>query len=329
MKTTLEHSEGNIYIETTTNLKKQIRVELGSKDSFMPVSSWETAYPLGLIEKILEAKGPKYLCDEIMREESPEYVQYSFRHEILGYVDRVQLKNKRILDFACGGGASTCVLAKMFPDSSIVGVELQSKLLEIASLRQTHYRLTNIEYYLSPNANQLPLDIGTFDFIILSAVYEHLLPSERVSLLPNIWHLLETNGILFICQTPFRYFPIEMHTTNLPLINYFPDSVACWCANSMSRRKVKLTWQTWLRRGIRGTTVRQIIESINDKVDPILMTPTRQGIKSRGDLWFKAVTGRNPSRLRILVIYLIRLLNFVPNVDFLPELSLAIRKVSK
>ena len=39
-----------------------------------------------------------------------------------------------------------------------------------------------------------------------------------------IWAHLKSGGVLFLNQTPHRYFPVEHHTTNLPMINYFPDT---------------------------------------------------------------------------------------------------------
>ena len=82
----------------------------------------------------------------------------------------------------------------------------------------------------------LPADIGQFDYIILSAVYEHLLPSERPALLTLLWSHLRPGGVIFLAQTPYRWFPVELHTTGLPLINYLPDRLALACARRFSKR---------------------------------------------------------------------------------------------
>ena len=115
--------------------------------------------------------------------------------------------------------------------SEIVGIELQGKLLELAMLRRDHYGYSNVEFFQSPDSCNLHENLGNFDYIVLSAVLEHMLPNERKILIPKLWQLLALGGILFIDQTPFRYFPIEVHTTHLPLINYFPSKLACFCAN--------------------------------------------------------------------------------------------------
>jgi hypothetical protein len=83
-----------------------------------------------------------------------------------------------------------------------------------------------VRFLVSPDANSLPPEIGTFDFVMLSAVYEHLLPEERRRVMPWIWSKLKPGGTLFINQTPYRYFPYEHHTTGLWFINYLPDKLS-------------------------------------------------------------------------------------------------------
>ena len=113
----------------------------------------------------------------------------------------------------------------------------------------------------------MPDGIGNFDFVILSAVYEHLLPTERNMIVPLIYSLIKPEGILFSNQTPFRYFFIETHTTSLPFINYLPDRLTHFIARSFCNRVNKNeTWETLLRRGIRGGTVKEIKSIIKRKL---------------------------------------------------------------
>lgn len=86
------------------------------------VTTWTTAYPLALVREIHEVKGP-YVCDEIMREEDPRYVEHSLRREVFGYLDPSAFEGKRILDFGCGSGASALVLRRLVRSCEIVGVE--------------------------------------------------------------------------------------------------------------------------------------------------------------------------------------------------------------
>jgi SAM-dependent methyltransferase len=189
----------------------------------------------------------------------------------------------------------------------------------------------------------LPEKMGKFDFIVLYAVYEHLLPNDRKKLLQELWKMLEPGGLLFITETPYRYYPIEFHTTGLPLINYLPDRMAF----AIARRYCKKVWsdESWkhlLWRGIRGATEHEILRTIPKKCGkPVLLLPTRLGCKDRIDLWYvppetgSRVTGSIVDFQHARRIYMSRLLRHMlklflktTGVAFLQSITLAIQKES-
>ena len=130
----------------------------------------ENSLPTGSIEHVLQVTGPAYLCDEIMRDEDPLYIQHRFRWDILSYAGKDDFAGRRVLDFGSGSGASSMVLARMFPESIIVGVELMPKFIKLAQHRARYYGVEDrVSFQLSPDLNSLPPDIGDFDHIILSA----------------------------------------------------------------------------------------------------------------------------------------------------------------
>src|SRR5437667_9960913 len=110
MTTVLNHRDCSVRIEETGSGARKIVVEARDR-AFVPVCSWETAYPVDLIEHVLKVKGLS-VADEIMRDESPLYVQHDFRWDILSYVPAADFAGRRVLDFGCGSGASTAVLAR-------------------------------------------------------------------------------------------------------------------------------------------------------------------------------------------------------------------------
>ncbi|MFN2502510.1 MAG: hypothetical protein ABR530_10930, partial [Pyrinomonadaceae bacterium] len=123
---------------------------------------------------------------------------------------------------------------------------------------------SNIAFHVSPSGSELPAGIGEFDLVIFSAVYEHLLPVERQSVIPLVWKQIARNGYLFLNMTPHRFFPIEHHTTGLPVINYLPDPIAYWATRRFSKRTdPSEDWETYLRRGIRGATENEISAILN------------------------------------------------------------------
>jgi 2-polyprenyl-3-methyl-5-hydroxy-6-metoxy-1,4-benzoquinol methylase len=286
--------------------------------------SWDTAYPLELIREIHACKGI-WLCDEIMREEDPDYVERYLRHEVLGYVEPERFAGTRVLDFGCGSGASTMVLARLLPPCELVGIELDRNLVRIARLRAMHFGRAGVQFQQSPAPDAFPEEAGQFDHVIFSAVFEHLLPQERRRLLALIWDHIRPGGILFVNQTPHRYAPVEMHTTGLPLINYLPDTLACTLATRLSSR-VRPTddWETLLRAGIRGGTVSEILGLLGDFGEAELLRP-RPGVGDQIDLWYGKLSPRH-ALLKLGVWATLKAVKLASGVEVTPELALAIRK---
>jgi len=97
---------------------------------------------------------------------------------------------RRVLDFGCGAGASTMCLARLFPDVAIVGIEVDERLLGLARRRVQNYQFPNVTLACSPSPMELPPDLGRFDGVVMSAVYEHLLTHERAQVLPLLWSVI-------------------------------------------------------------------------------------------------------------------------------------------
>lgn len=327
---TLQHPHGEmlVYDKGETNL-----IEITMKDGrYSPFTRCNTAYSTDLLATVFDIKGPAYVCDEILRDESPDYVQKAIEYGILSFVSKREFSQKRILDFGCGGGSSTSILARIFPESRIVGVELDERLLRIARARADFYNLADrVSFYQSPDPESLPKDLGTFDFITFSAVYEHLLPNERKPLLHKVWRLLNTDGVIFINQTPNRYGIVEYHTTSgMPLINYLPDRVTHYLVSHFSKRRSGSSWEQLLRAGIRGATPKEICSSLRELGEegiPVRLEPHLNGVHNDIELWYRSTS--TMSRRSAAIKRAIRTSAYVlwPLRQFmLPTIILAIRK---
>ena len=332
--TEILHGDGRATLGALANGKRRLRVEMSRPGAYVRRAEWHTAYPDWLIEVILEAKGLGYVCDEIMRDEDPNYIRRHVELTVTAHVDPQELAGGEVLDFGCGAGASTVILSKLLPNSKITGVELSTKNLSIARARAKFYELQRTRLMLSPAENALPDGIGPFRAIMLSAVFEHLLPAERKTLLPMLWRLLEPGGVMFIDETPSRWFPIETHTTGLPLINYLPDRLAAAYARRFSRRvRRDHSWDTMCRNGIRGGSVTEIL-GLLPAADgrPILLEPHRLGIKDPLELWFRGYATGDGGRVGAMkrkALPLLRIASrFVDSNSLVPYLSLAIRKAT-
>lgn len=336
MQVVLKHPLAIVKIKDLSKDKKQIIIEPFDSRGCTGIRSYETSYPEELIKQILYIKGPFSLCDEIMRDEDPLYTQVCLENDLLGYIANENFAGKRLLDFGCGCGASTMILSRMFPETQIVGIDLSNPSISIAELRAKHYRVKNTRFLCSTTGDKLPNNIGEYDYIVLSAVYEHLLPEERKSILHQLWSILKPDGVLFINQTPYRYFPFEGHTTRIPLINYMPDKLAHSISCRFSRRiSRKDNWETLLRRGIRGGSVREIMRILQAEVNnekPALLRPNRLGFNDRIDLWYAgyavSIANKYPQvkPIQKIMKYIFKAIFFISGIEILPALSLAIRK---
>lgn len=328
MTQVLTHPDARVELEPLSDGRQRVVVEPNDAAMFMPWRSIDTAYPIELVQAILNAKGPAYLCDEILRDESPTYVQASLERDLFAYRSREWFTGKRLLDFGCGAGASTLCLAKLFPASEIVGVELDATLLELAQRRTLYYGYRHVRTMLSPSTLELPDGLEGFDAVILSAVYEHLLPEERAQLLPKLWNLLNPGGVLFLNQTPHRYFPLESHTTGLPFINYLPDRLALVMARRLSKRvRGGESWDNLLRCGIRGATEGEILAVLSSSgARPLLIEPDGDGIRDRIDLWFMALSPDRHRFVKRAIKAAMKLFRRTSGVTLVPMLSLMFQK---
>jgi SAM-dependent methyltransferase len=263
-----------------------------------------------LAEKIAAVRGASF-DDELRRETDPGYVESRVRGALFSFRDPQDFDGARILDFGCGAGSSTIVLARLVPRASLVGVELNQRLVELARERAQHHRI-DATFRVSPGPKALPAGLGEFDYVVLTAVWEHLLLDERPAILHGLLDVLRSGGLLLICGTPHRWYPIEFHTTGLPLVNYLPRAVARRLAHGRRGIASDESWPSLLRRGIRGGSVREIRRLARGRATAPI---PRQG--SYGSLWFETTTHRRLVPVKALM----------SRVGIVPAVTLALEKL--
>ena len=79
---------------------------------------FQTFYSHQLIEMILRVKGKHWLKDEIDRSEDPDYLQMNFQTWLGRFLD---VTDRYVLDFGCGCGARSIVLARL--GAQVVGLD--------------------------------------------------------------------------------------------------------------------------------------------------------------------------------------------------------------
>jgi 2-polyprenyl-3-methyl-5-hydroxy-6-metoxy-1,4-benzoquinol methylase len=321
------HPEGQIHIEELPNGLRRLLVKCTDAARFVPIESVVTRYPRELIELTAQVTALPWVCDAIARDEDPAYIRADIHLNLFGYLDEAAFAGRRLLDFGCGSGASTIAMGEMLPRTEVVGIELDEKLLALGSARARYRALSNVSFQASPDGTRLPENVGRFDFAMMSAVYEHLLPHERQTVLPRVWEALNPGGVLFLNQTPHRWYPIETHSTGLPLINYLPDRLAFAVARRFASNTRGHTEQQLRRGGIRGGTEREILGILaKTGHPPRLLTPQRPGCRDRIDLWYGQL---NRDRRRLLKASMRQVLKWTLRLTgtvLTQNLMLAIRK---
>jgi 2-polyprenyl-3-methyl-5-hydroxy-6-metoxy-1,4-benzoquinol methylase len=317
-----------VTVEELGDGRRRVTVTPRDPHLFMPIASCETQYPVELVERMLDRIPPAFLCAEILREESDLYLRLGLRNYMLSYVDEREFEGARVLDFGCGAGASTIVLARMFPGAQIVGVSDDDAAVALAEERARLLQVANATFARSTSRTDLPPNLGTFRHVVLSGVYEHLLPGERTEVLPKLWRTIEPGGALFVNQTPNRLYPLEAHTTNLPLVNYLPRRAAWWFVRRFSTRlSPNETWESLLRSGVRGATRAEITRILTAAPgEATMLRPSRLGNRSEADIWYTVSMARNPHPVKRAVRPALRAVGFLAGGDLVPALHLAIRK---
>ena len=113
----------------------------------------------------------------------------------------------RVMDLGCGPGNSTAVLAAMWPDAEITGVDSSEAMLEKA--RQTSARI----HWVRHDAAQPMPSLGMFDVIFSNAALQWIPGTEH--LLPRLADMLTPGGVLAV-QSPYvRELPVYAVITDI------------------------------------------------------------------------------------------------------------------
>ncbi len=294
-------------------------------------SAFETLFSKELLEKIVKVK-KEWSKDEIDRSELLTYLELPLKR----YFQRfsINLHDKIILDFGCGSGASSAILGKL-GGGKIVGIDTQKGSIEIARLRARDYSLSDkIDFLCLRETQRLPFKDGSFEIVLCNGVIEHIPPRERSIYIKELWRVLTPGGYFLVHETPNRLWPIDSHTTGLPLVPYMSPKLAMKFAVMFSRRiRSNASLEELIAEGLRGSTYWEILNPIKHDHPVVLNDSTDRDI----DVFFNMQLLRNPTSLRkgaIITLWVFyKVLHQVlfrpirlPSCAFLPWLTICLQK---
>ena len=100
--------------------------------------------------------------------------------------------SQRVLDLGCGTGTLVVLLKRKYPAAQIVGLDPDPKALQRAKKK---VRRAGVEVQLDEGfADELPYDEGTFDRVLSSFMFHHLVDHDREKMLLEVLRVLKPAG---------------------------------------------------------------------------------------------------------------------------------------
>lgn len=103
-----------------------------------------------------------------------------------------------IIDLGCGTGTIALMLADLFPNARIVGVDLAESMLSLAKAKLESRSLGHRVVLMQRDVKETGLPSGHFDLVISNSVLHHLPDPER--LLVEMRRLVTEGGALLLCD---------------------------------------------------------------------------------------------------------------------------------
>ena len=123
--------------------------------------------------------------------ETPYPLEYAYH--LVGNID-----GKRVLDFGCGSGSNSLLLARR--GAIVCGVDISHDLLSIARQRLDRSTVPLRAQFVAASAHDLPLEDGSFDLVFGIAILHHL----DLDLVSKEVHRVLKPGGRAIFQEPVR-----------------------------------------------------------------------------------------------------------------------------
>jgi ubiquinone/menaquinone biosynthesis C-methylase UbiE len=123
--------------------------------------------------------------------------KHSFPKDVDRISSLIQRRHGMILDLACGPGNFTRRIARLAPESVVVGFDLSPQMLERAVKLTAKERLHNV-YYMRGSALSLPFKADSFDAVTCCGALQLFRDQDQA--VGEIARVLKTHGE-FVCQT--------------------------------------------------------------------------------------------------------------------------------
>lgn len=101
-----------------------------------------------------------------------------------------------VLDLGCGTGTMTIWLKQRYPDVTVIGLDADPTILEIARIKA---RRAAVDIsFLEANATAIPLSDGAVQCVVSSLFFHHLRTGQKRTVLAEVMRILKPDGELHI-----------------------------------------------------------------------------------------------------------------------------------
>jgi len=158
--------------------------------------------------------GPGYADTNII--EYKPYSDWANQHWAFyyGFIYKLLLENKNILDLGCGVGFNTINLSQLGKKCKIIGYDIDKEIIDFANIHNKNENIT----YINENIinNNLPTDI---DYIFLVEILEHIKHALHYNLINKCLSSLKNNeSRIFLC-TPNENMFLDKDRGHIGILN--------------------------------------------------------------------------------------------------------------
>lgn len=114
----------------------------------------------------------------------------------------LNVQSPHILDIGCGSGALTLAMARMIPDSNVIGLDGSEERLEEAKGSATEQGISNIQFFHS-DAQNFVFEDNSFDLVCSRFLFEYL--KEPQSTASEMMRVCRPGGKVFIQDIDYQY----------------------------------------------------------------------------------------------------------------------------
>lgn len=148
------------------------------------------------------------------------------------FIDR---NDKLILEAGCGTGRLCCLLARDFPDSRVIGMDISPNSLRISNNLKEYLQVQNVSFILG-NLFQMPFPDNYFDVVFNDGVIEHFSLKEKPNYKDALREMIRVTK------------PKGKIIVDVPNWNCFPHTLYKWILRKLGKQ-FEYGYEKSFRRG--------------------------------------------------------------------------------